>query len=193
MLSGIPACPYFTAWRQMRKRPGGRGAVRPQRRRGRAGLRIADCGLRIADCELEKPLSTRGRGVGARFPCGGGGQPLSTRDRGAALLRPWLTSPPSRRWRAERSEAGGEVEQHARLMRLPCVSARVHSDLGAGIQAAAHRSSKVPLRMAERMTTIRVTPARDQRIPAPVKRVLYCLMPLSTDPEPIRNPSARKA
>ncbi len=56
---------------------------------------------------------------------------------------------------------------------------------GGEIQAAAHKALKVWSKIAERMTNIRSAPGRDQRIPAPVKRDLNCLMPLSMVPEPM--------
>jgi Transposase DDE domain. len=51
-------------------------------------------------------------------------------------------------------------------------------------QAAAHRWSKCSPIAAERKTIMRLTPGRDQRIPAPHSRCLYCLTPLSVVPEP---------
>jgi hypothetical protein len=61
----------------------------------------------------------------------------------------------------------------------------VCSRLGASFQAAAQSWSNVSPSTAERMTSIRSAPGRDQRMPGPVRRALYCLIPLSTVPEPM--------
>ena len=54
-----------------------------------------------------------------------------------------------------------------------------------GTQAASHNRSNFPAITAPRMTSISSAPSRDQRMPAPVKRLLNCFTPLSTVPEPM--------